>query len=262
MVRKLLLLLALLISFLGGCVSPPADTHLQSPYPRMRVVAIAPFMNQSGSPYVDPLAVSDIFFSELQMVQGFQVLPVNRTLQAMAALRMQAVSGPDDLLKLAEFLGADMVFAGAVTAYNPYDPPEVGLAVQLYSLRGRDAAGQGGLTPTALERSGRPFPVDPDLSGADPRRPASQLNEIYNAAHEIVQKEVREYAEIRGAADSPYRWQLYTKSISHFMRFCCHEAVRDLLRQEYYRQALADQAREAQAVQTPQASDQAYGSRP
>ncbi len=215
----------------GGCHSRSIETHLQSPYPTTRVVAIAPFMNQGASSDVDPLAASDLFFSELQMVRGFQVLPVNRSLQAMVALNMQTLGGPEDVLKLAEFLGADVIFVGAVTSYDPYDPPEVGLAVQLYALPGRglETVG-GGLDPVALERSGRPFPIDASMR--DPNRPLAQVTEIYNGGHQIVQKRIREFAEIREGEDAPLGWRVYTRSIRHYLRFCCHEAIREVLAQE------------------------------
>lgn len=233
----LLAIFALAALLLAGCGSkPPVDTHLVSPYPASRVVAIAPFMNQSGSQDVDSLAVSDIFFSELQMVRGFQVLPVNRTLQAMVALKMRTLNGPADVLRLAEFLGADMIFVGAVTAYDPYNPPMVGLAVQLYALPGSGPQSVGGgVNPVALGRAGRPFPASGDLDDSDPNRPRSQINEVFNASHNIVQKQVRDFAEIRGADNSPLGWQLYVKSAPHYLRFCCHRAIRDVLMQEYYR---------------------------
>ncbi len=223
------LLAAAAAGMLAGCGPRAIDTHLSSPYPKTRVVAIAPFLNQSGSSDVDPLAVSDLFFSELQMVRGFQVLPVNRSLQAMAALNLSAMTGPGDVLQLAEFLGADLIFVGAVTAYNPYDPPELGLAVQLYARPGQglDDDPSARLDVLALERSGRPFPVDP--SASDPQRPRAQVNEVYNAGHRITQKQVREFADIREGGSSPLGWRLYTKSIQHFVRFCCHRAIRQVL---------------------------------
>ncbi|MDD4891330.1 MAG: hypothetical protein PHU85_15520 [Phycisphaerae bacterium] len=195
----------------AGCTPRSGDTHLESPYLQTRVVAVVPFGNHSGSRDVDPLATSDLFFSELQMVRGFQVLPVNRSLQAMAALKMNTLSSPDDVVRLGQALGVDLVFVGVVTSYNPYNPPEVGLAVQLYAMPSRDAAG------AAAEAAGKPI---------------AQVNEIYSAKHQIVQKQIREFAEIRGGKDSPLGWQLYTKSIQEFMRFCCHRAIVQTLQLE------------------------------
>lgn len=200
---------------------------------------MAPFINQSGSPHVDPLAVSDLFFGELQTVRGFRVLPVNRSLAAMAALNMPTLTGPRDALKLAEFLGADMVFVGAVTAYEPYDPPVVGLIVQLYALADPCAAepGAAALAPPAGGESGRAPPVDP--AGADPASPRATVSEVYHGGHRIVQKQIQQFAEIGEGKDHPLGWRLYVKSIQHYVRFCCHRAIRQVLSEEQGRAWLA-----------------------
>lgn len=207
--------IGLLAAALAGCSSPAVrDTHLQSPYRDTRVVAIAPFVNQSGSADVEPLVVSDLFFSELQMVRGFAVLPVNRSLQAMAALRMHSLRSPADAIRLAEAVGADMIVVGAITAYDPYDPPELGLAVQLYVVPGR------GLD------DGCELPADGAIL------PRAQLAEVYNARHDIIRKRVQHFAEIRGSDDSPLGWRLYTKSIRHYVRFASYQAICQIIELE------------------------------
>jgi hypothetical protein len=205
------------------------DTHVESPYPRTRVVAIAPFVNQSGSREVEPLAVSDLFFSEVQKVRNFQVLPINRTLQAMDALRMHSLASPADAVRLASAMGADVIFVGAITSYNPYDPPEIGVALQLYAVPGHGPDGATLIDPAS--GSAEP-PGQPGRKGAASLRPRAQINEIYNARHEIVQKQIKEYAELRGGKQSPLGWRLYTKSIQEYMRFCCYQSIRQVLQLE------------------------------
>lgn len=211
--------MALLAACAGGCSARSGDTHVEGPYPRIHVVGIAPLINQSGSRDIDPLAASDLFFQEAQMVRGFQVLPINRSLQAMAGLKMAAVTSPDDVLRLGQAMGAELMFVGVITAYNPYNPPEVGLAVQLYVVPGPSGppAGLGDIADSAV---------------AAGRRPVAQIAEVYSARHENVQKAIRQYAEIRGRRDSALGWQLYTKSAPDFVRFCCHRAIVQVLQLE------------------------------
>ena len=229
-IRWLTVIAWVALFLLAGCQRPDCrDTRLYSPYPKSRVVAVAPFVNMSGSPAVEPLAVSDLFFSELQMVDGFQVLPLNRTLAAMAALKMSALSSPADAIRLAEAVGADMIFVGAITAYDPYDPPEVGLTVQLYAVPGREPDGEPALAGVSR---GAALPAGPVV-------PRAQTSEVYNARHDIVRKQVREFAEIRGSEDSPLGWRLYTRSIQHYVRFACHRAICRILDIELNRAWLA-----------------------
>ena len=229
------------VAALSGCetFAAPKDTHVESPYPRTRVVAIAPFVNQSGSREVEPLAVSDLFFDELQKVRNFQVLPINRSLQAMDALRMRSLTSSADAIKLASAMGADVIFVGAITAYDPYDPPEVGIALQLYAVPGH---GPDGLTLTDPASGDAERPVQPRQTRS--YSPRAQINEVYNARHEIVQKQIKDYAEIRGGKQSPLGWRLYTKSIQEFMRFCCYQSIRQVLQLEQDQIWLTDRGAE------------------
>ncbi|HID23177.1 MAG TPA: hypothetical protein EYP14_12350 [Planctomycetaceae bacterium] len=72
------------------------------------------------------------YFAELQKIPGFQVVPVGVTEQALYDNKLQ-MQGPKDALELARILGVDIVVVGAVTDYDPYYPPRVGLQVSWYS---------------------------------------------------------------------------------------------------------------------------------
>jgi hypothetical protein len=234
--RWLAILAWVVLFVLAGCHCPDCrDTHINSPYPKTRVVAVAPFVNMSGSPDVEPLALTDLFFSELQMVEGFQVLPLNRTLAAMAALKMPSLTRSEDAVRLAEAVGADLIFVGAITAYDPYDPPEVGLTVQLYAVPGCGLDEEPALAGVSRGASLPPVPI----------LPRAQICEVYNARHDIVRKQVREFAEIRGSEDSPLGWRLYMKSIQHYLRFACYRAISRIVEIELNRIWLASPVAEA-----------------
>ena len=145
-----------------------------SPYGGRRVVAVAPLRNESGSLHVDALRLTDQLAAEVARVRGLDTVPVNRVLATMRSLEMSGIDSPADAHRLRERLGVDGLVVGSITAYDPYDPPTLGLAVELY--RGdRDPGGTGhGLDPRELSRAPR-LPARPLLPHGSARtsvRPA------------------------------------------------------------------------------------------
>ena len=107
-------------------------TSVTNPNPRLKTVAVVPFFNLSQEPDVDGRRFALAYYSELQKIPGFQVLPVGVAEVAMVEHQLQ-MNNPDDVLKLAEALDVDAVVIGAITDYSPYYPPRVGLQVSWYS---------------------------------------------------------------------------------------------------------------------------------
>lgn len=120
---------------LGGCSLLPQIAHqpsLRNPYPQLSKVAVAPFFNLSDEPTVDGREVAMAYYSELQSVQGYEVVPVGVVETAMRAQRL-SLRGPDDARRLAQVLGVDAVVIGAVTDFTMYYPPRCGLQVEWYA---------------------------------------------------------------------------------------------------------------------------------
>ena len=107
-------------------------TTVTNPNPRLKTVAVVPFFNLSQEPEVDGRRFALAYYSELQKIPGFQVLPVGVAEVAMVEHQLQ-MNNPDDVLKLAKVLDVDAVVIGAVTDYSPYYPPRIGLQVSWYS---------------------------------------------------------------------------------------------------------------------------------
>lgn len=72
------------------------------------------------------------YFTELQKVQGFEVVPVGVVEEAMILHRVD-LAGPGEARRLAQLLGVDAVIIGAITDYTPYYPPRMGLRVEWYT---------------------------------------------------------------------------------------------------------------------------------
>jgi hypothetical protein len=108
------------------------EIGVTNPVPGLSTVAIAPFINLSHERAVDGRRFAQAYFTELQKVPGFEVLPVGVT-EAVIVENNLHLNQPDDVLKLARILNVDAVVVGAITDYAPYYPPRIGYQVEWYS---------------------------------------------------------------------------------------------------------------------------------
>ncbi len=137
LVCRLILRSAPVLAFapLWGCSLLPDIAHqptLHNPFPQLSKVAVAPFFNLSSEPTVDGRQVALAYQNELQLVPGFEVVPVGVVERAMQDYKV-ALSGPQEARRLAQMLGVDAVVIGAVTDFTPYYPPRCGLQVEWYA---------------------------------------------------------------------------------------------------------------------------------
>jgi hypothetical protein len=188
-------------------------------------IAVAPALNFSGSPDFDRVAVADIMASELSHVDGIDVVPVSRVLAVLARQNREGIESPAHAMEIRETLNADAILVFAITEYDPYEMPVVGITAQLYGLfPGERTTGidpvlvSRGATTTAMGR----------MASAD--KPLAQSARVYNAAHEPTVEEVKAFARIRVADDSPWGWRKYTASQQLYLRFCCHATIKELVR--------------------------------
>lgn len=211
----------------------PAE--LSTPYPPGRevVLAVAPLRNESGVSLVDELSLTDTLVNEMQQASGVTVLPLNRTLAAMRALNLPQVDTPADALALAKAAGADGLVVGTVTAWDPYDPPALGLSLAVFGrgplMRAPDAAT---IDPSAL-RSAR----SEAQSGAELRSigALSVVSDTLDASSGATRERVRIYAQGRHDPDSPRGWQRYLVSMGLYAKFACFEMSRRLFDAERQR---------------------------
>jgi len=217
---------------IAGCSQGKKDIQLASPYPRQMTVVLAPVLNYSGERNLDTLKVTDILYSELQQVRGFAVIPVNRTLAQMAKDGITNIQDPQQALNLASQLGADMIIVSAITEYNPYYPPIVGIAMQVYGVR-NDGFLSASIDPVKLARSALPLKIATDTT---PKYlPKNQIQEIFNARDNRIASLAREFAKSRGTGQSPYKTDLYLRSQEYYLRFVCYQSIKELLNREVER---------------------------
>lgn len=188
---------------------PPIEYTLHSPYTAVRTFAVAPAVNLSPSRDFDSLKVSDSVYEELQSVDRLNVLPVNKTIAAMVALQLSSINTPQAAAKLADYLNVDAVVVPAVTAYDPYSPPTVGMTLQLYTSS--------------------------SFSSPDGRQPATQVAAIFNASNQTVLHELAEFAKGRSDYESALQEKRYLADADAYVRFVAHAMVRRLTAAEQVR---------------------------
>lgn len=194
--------------------------------------AVAPLRNESGTSAADAMLASDALVARIAEIRGITCLPMNRTLAAMRALRMSSIQSAEDAQALADALGVDAIVAGSLTAWDPYTPPKVGMAIGLYPgrrsamVRASRFADAKSMQLAANEGSGVV------QSGA---QPLSVVAEHLDATNHAVLFNVRRYAEGRHDFDTAFGWRRYTASMDLYVEFGAYWTIYRLLQEERVR---------------------------
>jgi len=216
-----------------GCANEDIRRIYHNPYPQHRSLAVLPFKNQSGSQVLDVIATTDEFVTELQQVQGLQVIPVNRVLAKLNDLGMDSVETPADVMAVADALDVDGVIVGSITRYEPYPPPMIGMTVQLYTRKDileKEQSSHFHIDPAELARAAKPF----ELDSSSPVTPLAMVIQIVDARQDRVVQRLKEYAKNRNNDPTPLAWKRYTTQ-RNYLRFVSHEIIGELLAQEQAR---------------------------
>ncbi len=218
-------LIAIIIFMIGmvGCSSKPKP--YRSPYyPQTWNVAIMPFLNHSGSTAINTMALTDSFFTELQLAQRVEVVAVNRVLAAMEQLKMNAVESPADVSLLAQELQVDAVIVGQVMGYDPYDPPRIEIRLQIYEKSQLNQQEPIGVHPGEIARAGTTFFLAPGYQLS----PSKQITRVVDANNKETIEKIKEYAKIYSNLNDPAGWQTYLTS-QRYLRFSSYVLVGDVL---------------------------------
>jgi hypothetical protein len=224
---------------LGGCagerdpLTPPKP--LVAPYDATAgeaLWAVAPLMNESGVSFVDSGKVADALVAAASEVRGVTCLPLNRTLITMRGRQLKGVSTPAEARALANALGVDGLIVGTITAYDPYDPPKIGLSLALWT---RERSGLAGLDPMQLQSAFTDQDRRSRRSGFSPDRPSAVVSEHLDAANHEVQMSLRQYQLGRSDPGTALGWRSGLVNMDLYTNFAAHWAVSRLLEQERIR---------------------------
>lgn len=195
------------------------------PAPATRVVAVAPVINLSNTAGFDALVLTDMLAAELTNIDGLAVIAPNRARAVLLQHGKTSVETAEDALALADELHADATIVAAITAYDPYEPPKLGLVLQWYAQPRSQAAR---LDPVAASR----LASEITLPEAAAPAPGVQIQRFYDAADEDLLDDIQDYGQDREGHRSPYAWRRYVVSQELFVRYCIGNAIRTMLTQE------------------------------
>lgn len=239
---------------LAGCVV--TNTIVRNPLPGMTKIGVLPFFNLSTEPpeVVDGRRFGLAYFSELQKIQGFEVIPVG-VVETAILQRDIALSGPQDILTLCQEIEADAMVIGAVTDYDPYYPPRIGMQIDWYSpyqfeglptgigqqpicppefqIRGQSPEQEGATpNPATTDRSSvNPIPLNPGAAEPvepDFNQPLMSYTRVFDGADQEVVNNLRDYLELRGDVRGG-GWEAFLNRSDDFIRFCCYQMVKEML---------------------------------
>lgn len=228
LIQFTLLLGILLVSgLLPGCehARPYGVEHVLLLPGRKQVWAVGPAVNLSGQREVDPLLQSDLVYQQLQEVRGLTVIPVNRVIEVYVGLKIEQVQSKEQAMLVCEALGCDGLIIPTVTAYDPYDPPKFGGALQLFR-RSDNHAMMPNVDPRALAQAAAPTPFEPLPVDAG----FVQAVGMYDAANGTVREALWGYAQGRHDPVGPMGQREYLQSMDRYVGFAYHTLVEDLLR--------------------------------
>ncbi|MEX2544220.1 MAG: hypothetical protein WD316_03735 [Phycisphaeraceae bacterium] len=230
------MLLGLTTVMAAACNPARHEATLIAPYDQRQVWAVVPVRNESGSIEPDSTLIADHLARQLEAADGLSVLAVNRVLGAMRATGLETLGSPADAQQLRRTLGADAIVVATLTAYDSYDPPAVGLALELFTgsdepAHARHHLNVRDLVQASTDTLSRPEHAQP---GADPGDlPASVVTGHWSGADPAVRRDMQRYARHRGVEqDDPASWRLYRISMDLFTEFVAFAAAERLLEAE------------------------------
>lgn len=228
--RRMLLLVVVAVAVVSGCAPrrrvPATTATIPNRLQRPITIAVAPAINQSGSTDFDPNRFADRMASELSYASGTTVIPVSRVLAEMMASGSDRIQTAAQAMEISRAVGADAILVFSVTDYEPYDPPRVGISAQLFGSG--IGPNVGGLDPVALSRAGR-LPGSSSATRRGRRRVLAETQHVFDASHEAVVADIKRYAALRGANESPFGWRRYVVSQQGFVQYCCYATIQELL---------------------------------
>lgn len=231
--------LALIVAFATVCVvgcradEPQygVERRLRLPGEAEQIWAVAPAVNMSGQGEVDPLLQADIVFKQLQSIRGVRAIPVNRTVEAYASLRIDRIETPEQAQLVCELLGCDGLIVPTITLFDPYSPPKLGAALQLFARDGsliRQTGRLGMDDVQAIARAARDQMTlpPPEAIGGEFLQEAG----VFDASHGSTRDALSAYANGRsdpkGAASG---MRAYLLSMDLYAGFVYHELLHNLM---------------------------------
>lgn len=222
----------------GGCARKDRlvqPVTLAAPYDTTRgdvLWAVVPLRNESGTRLVDVYHISDKVVAAAAQVHGIRIVPLNRTIAAMRAMEIEELASPAEARRLARSMGVDGLILGSVTAWDPYNPPKIGVALALYASPGAMEKGLA-VDPRTLRYQPTDYQYFPRSIHDD--APSSVVSEYLDGKNHQVQASLERYAKGRHDPTAALGWRRFLTSMDLFSEFAAWHAVEQLLVHESFR---------------------------
>jgi hypothetical protein len=216
---------------LSGCETPERKLQPSEPLvaPYAANLVVAPFGNDSGV-VIRPdqqASVSDKLVVALNGVEGWQAIPLNRTLEAMRQVGLAEIRTLEEARSILRLVGGDGIVVGTITEWNPYDPPRFGANILLVA---DEAEVQAAFESRRLTGGTGAVASNPDA----PARTLTEVVAFFDATNHTVRGRVREYAksndDVTDGFDPPERY--YLMVFDHWLDFSASELVSTLVDRE------------------------------
>ena len=226
--------LGAVLFFVASCTRPEPQWNSESTITltthKAQVWAIAPAINLSGQRGPDPLLQADLLFQQLQQVQGLTVVPVDRVAPVYVRLKIDRVQSQEQAALVCDLLGCDGLIVPTITAYDPYDPPKVGAALQLFT-KPSSYSRPSSVDPRDLARRAQPE----DLKSLPQSNDFVQVVGMFDAANGTTHQQLLDYAYGRYNPKSPLRAKEYEVSMDRYCGFVYRKLIEALLDHMYQR---------------------------
>ena len=234
MLMTLLSLLCTMAVGLTGCDTyrKPSVERLSNPYDHPRVIAVAPLRNESGSIEADGVIMADHLTRQFENAIGIHTVPVNRVLAAMEGLRARGVSNEQVAVALMSILKVDGLVAGTITAYDPYDPPKLGISVELFTTDRIEPMDADLIRQLSMAESSDQVGVRAPLR----QYPVTRASGHFDASDPRTKDLMQLYASNRGSEQYKHEsWRRYRISMDLYSEFVAYAVTRSLLSAERQR---------------------------
>jgi len=140
------------------------------------------------------------------------------------------VQSPQQARTLANALGVDGLIVGTVTAWDPYDPPRIGLKLALYA---RDGNPEPSLDPMRLQTAYTDF--QPGGRSQYDSKPVALVSLFLDGANHEVLMNLQRYASGRHNPETALGWRGILANMDLYTEYAAWCAVSRLLEQETLR---------------------------
>lgn len=218
--------------FIGRYISHPS-----MPFEEIKSVAVVPFyvpeLKDDKDNILDPVTVGDIFASELVQTSshGFKVQRPEQVAKFMLRNKIKLQTSAD-AIELAKLLEVDAIIVGAITEYNPYFPPRVAMAVEMFTTKQHRFVSID-IDKVIMSGKAEPLPI----SDSSKHLFTAYVENVYDSSNQLTRLKVKAYSRTHKESDWPGEDETHIlRSMRLYLRYVSFETASALFDEARYQQ--------------------------